>query len=221
MTASPMTIDKKKLLAKSAANLKRTSDLAKAFPMPAVEKPLVEKPQAEGEPFELNIKHVPGEMPGVTALRQMAKNKVRSAMALAELAPVNGATVADACQVLKEQGERAAVGDLSELQATLAVQAIALDAIFTNFVHRAARAKTTEELERVLRLALKAQSQSRTSIESLAVIQQGPKIFARQANVSHGGNQQVNNHAPAVVPASHAHAVKEKPAEQTIPRIAP
>jgi hypothetical protein len=220
MTALPTTIDKDKLLAKTRANLKRADALVQAFPMPAAGKPLMEKPAEEGKPFTVNVNPVPGEMPGVTGLKRLSKNKAMTALAMTELVPVQGITVMDACQVLREQGERAAAGDLSELQSTLAVQAIALDAIFTSFVHRAALAKTNDDLDRYLRLALKAQSQSRTSIESLAVIQQGPKIFAKQANVSNGGNQQVNNHAPAAAPASRARGAR-KPTEQTISKVAP
>jgi hypothetical protein len=46
--------------------------------------------------------------------------------------------------------------------------------------------------ETYLRLALKAQSQSRTSIESLAQIKNPPVVYARQANFANGP-QQVNN----------------------------
>lgn len=224
MTAPTKTIDKKKLLAQSEAALKRTGDLAKAFPMTAEQpsvKPFMEQAGGAGESFAININPVPGEMPGVTGLKRLATNKAMTALAMTELVPVQGVTISDACQVLRERGERASAGDLSELQSMLAVQAIALDAIFTDFMLRAARAKTNEGLEQVLRLALKAQSQSRTTIESLAVIQQGPKIFARQANVSHGGQQQVNNHARAPAPTSRARTERKKPAKQTIQEVAP
>ena len=46
--------------------------------------------------------------------------------------------------------------------------------------------------ERLLRLGLKAQSQSRATLETLATIKNPPTVFARQANVAHGP-QQVNN----------------------------
>lgn len=45
--------------------------------------------------------------------------------------------------------------------------------------------------ERYMRLALKAQSQARTTLESLQTIK-NPPIFAKQANIAHGP-QQVNN----------------------------
>jgi hypothetical protein len=43
-----------------------------------------------------------------------------------------------------------------------------------------------------MRLALKAQSQSRATVETLAAIKNPPVVFARQANIAHGP-QQVNN----------------------------
>lgn len=98
---------------------------------------------------------------------------------------------------LKEAGEIAARGDLGRLQQMLAVQARTLDMIYNNFAQRAGNAKGLDVCEKYLRLALKAQSQCRTTVESLAVIQQGPAIFARNANINNG-QQQVNNgvHAP-------------------------
>lgn len=57
--------------------------------------------------------------------------------------------------------------------------------------------------ERYLRLALKAQNQCRSTLETLAAIKNPPVVFAKQANINQGnGNQQVNNSTPA--PATHA-----------------
>jgi hypothetical protein len=43
-----------------------------------------------------------------------------------------------------------------------------------------------------MRLALKAQSQSRATVETLAAIKNPPVVYARQANFA-AGHQQVNN----------------------------
>ena len=50
--------------------------------------------------------------------------------------------------------------------------------------------------DRYLRLALKAQSQCRATLETLATIKNPPVIYAKQANISNGP-QQVNNGLPA------------------------
>jgi len=57
-----------------------------------------------------------------------------------------------------------------------------------------------------LRLALKAQSQCRTTLETLAVIKNpAPVAFVRQANIAHGP-QQVNNTAMSVAVADASRA---------------
>lgn len=50
--------------------------------------------------------------------------------------------------------------------------------------------------ERLLRLALKAQSNCRATAEALAAIQNPPTVFARQANIANGP-QQINNGTPS------------------------
>lgn len=84
-------------------------------------------------------------------------------------------------------------GDLRRAEAMLYGQATALQAIFTNLARRANSQEYLRHLETYLRLALKAQSQCRATLETLATIKAGPAIFARQANVAVNGPQQVNN----------------------------
>lgn len=100
----------------------------------------------------------------------------------------------------KNAAQEAAAGDLNNLQQMLAVQARTLDLIYNDFAIRAGMCAGLDAKEQCMRLAMKAQSQCRTTVESLAVIQQGPTIFAKQANIAHG-HQQVNNGvaAPAAI----------------------
>jgi hypothetical protein len=49
--------------------------------------------------------------------------------------------------------------------------------------------------DKYMRLALKAQGQCRTTLETLAAIKNPPVLFAKQANIAHGP-QQVNNGTP-------------------------
>ena len=85
-------------------------------------------------------------------------------------------------------------GNLDGLEGMLAAQTIALNAIFNNFAKRAAHADVMPKLEAYMRLALKAQSQCRTTVEAIAEMKY-PKTatFIRQANIA--GQQQVNNTA--------------------------
>ena len=82
-----------------------------------------------------------------------------------------------------------------------------------SLARRAVNQEYLKQYETYLRLALKAQNQSRMTLETLATLKNPPVVFAKQANINQGnGNQQVNNGTPA--PASHAE--KYKSAKRTI-----
>ena len=103
-------------------------------------------------------------------------------------------------------------GDLSGPEAMLVAQATALNAIFTELARRAAAnmGEYIKATESYMRLALKAQAQSRSTIEALAALKNPPVVFARQANIANG-SQQVNNHS--VAPTSRAENSEAVPNE--------
>ena len=93
---------------------------------------------------------------------------------------------------LREQAAAAQRGDLGYPEAMLINQASALQAIFVRLVERAAQQSHMPNYEGFMRLALKAQSQCRASLETLAQIKNPPVVYAKQANIA-AGHQQVNN----------------------------
>ncbi len=96
---------------------------------------------------------------------------------------------------LVKQSELANKGDLSRAEAILITQAHTLDAIFHKLARDATKAEYLNQFDMKLRLALKAQSQCRSTLETLAAIKNPPPVaFVRQANIAHGP-QQVNNTA--------------------------
>jgi len=101
----------------------------------------------------------------------------------------------------KVEAQTAAIkgGDMSEVEAMLFGQALTLQTVFTTFTRKAAQNLSTNPagMELCLRLAFKAQSQCRTTLETLAEIK-NPRsaTFIKQANLA-GGHQQVNNNAGA------------------------
>ena len=95
-------------------------------------------------------------------------------------------------------------GDLKRAEAMLYGQAHALQSIFMNLARRAASQEYLKQWEAYLRMALKAQNQCRMTLETLATIKNPPVVFARQANINNGGQQQVNNGAQAEAPCAHA-----------------
>lgn len=103
-------------------------------------------------------------------------------------------SLTDMVASLRQHGEAVNRGDLAAAERMLNAQAVALNAIFGEMARRAALNMGTYmgATEAYLRLALKAQSQSRATLETLAAIKNPPAVFARQANIAHGP-QQVNN----------------------------
>jgi len=98
-------------------------------------------------------------------------------------------------EALQTQSKRVISGDTGRMEEILITQAHTLDLIFNNLTRRAVanmQEGYVPVAETYLRLALKAQSQSRASIESLAQIKNPPVIYARQAYLANGP-QQVNN----------------------------
>jgi hypothetical protein len=143
--------------------------------------------------------------------RLSAEQKAKEAKALAQIA-LRPST--NAAAVIAEYGKPFGDQDVSQLMDTLIVsmedvnkgdlkrcenmlmgQAYALQSIFMNLSLRAKNQEYLSNLETFLRLALKAQSQCRATLETLAAIKNPPVIFAKQANIA-SGHQQVNNGTP-------------------------
>jgi chemotaxis protein histidine kinase CheA len=98
-------------------------------------------------------------------------------------------------QVLRNSIGKVTDGDLQSVEATLAVQANTLDALFNELARRAMiKDQYLSATESYLSLALKTQNQCRATIQTLAKIKRPATVIAQQANVS-TGMQQVNNHA--------------------------
>ena len=111
---------------------------------------------------------------------------------------------------LSTQSDRVARGDLSRAEGMLIAQAHTLDQLFGYLARRAHRNldEYPDAAEKYLRLAFKAQSQCRATLESLGALKNPPVVYARQANIAHGP-QQVNN-GP-----THARETEIPPNEQT------
>lgn len=83
--------------------------------------------------------------------------------------------------------------NFTRVESMLTTQAHTLDAVFNNLARRSARRETVDSMAVYLKLALKAQSQCRSTLEALAEIK-APRsaTFVKQANYANG-HQQVNN----------------------------
>lgn len=98
----------------------------------------------------------------------------------------------ETCKSLQDQVADVHKGSLKEAEKILMVQAITLNTMFAELARRAAlnMGEHMEATDKYLKLALKAQGQCRTTLETLANIKNPPVVFAKQANIAH--NQQVN-----------------------------
>lgn len=96
---------------------------------------------------------------------------------------------------LKQTVERTKAGGTDQADSLLTAQAVSLNQIFIELARRSAlnMNEYPRAAETYMRLALKAQSQCRTTLESLAEIRNPrPVAFVKQANIANGP-QQVNN----------------------------
>jgi hypothetical protein len=112
----------------------------------------------------------------------------------------------EAAAAMKDKVAKVQAGDLSGMEAMLVAQATTLDSIFTEMARRAAMnmGERLPAMDTYLRLAFKAQSQCRTTLEALAEIKTPRHVaFVKQANIAHGP-QLINN--GVLADESHAHA---------------
>ena len=124
-------------------------------------------------------------------------------------------TNADSITVMGDEVEKAANGDLTFASRMLAAQALSLDAMFTEMMRRSGNKLGVhpEGMERYMRLALKAQSACRTSLEALAKLHQPREQTVKHVYVNEGGQaviaDQFHQHAGGVKigkPVEQSHA---------------
>ncbi|HRP26647.1 MAG TPA: hypothetical protein PLN31_20240 [Azoarcus taiwanensis] len=94
---------------------------------------------------------------------------------------------------LREQAKVVNGGDLTQVEAMLVGQATSLQTLFARLTERAFSAEYMPNFEIFLKLALRAQSQSRSSLEALAALKRPPVLIAKQANLTSGPQQVINN----------------------------
>ncbi len=107
---------------------------------------------------------------------------------------------------LREQAAAAQSGDLAHAEAMLMNQASALQSVFVRLSERAMEQSQMSNIEGFMRMALRAQSQCRATLETLAALKSPPVVYARQANVT-TGPQQINN---GVAAASQAREIENE-----------
>ena len=105
--------------------------------------------------------------------------------------------ITDLIAAMKKAGDEAVAGDMSRVERMLANQMLTLDVLFDTLAQRAGKQETLKGMEVLMRLAMKAQSQARTTAETLATIK-NPMPYIKQTNIANGHQQVINGqHAGA------------------------
>ncbi len=101
--------------------------------------------------------------------------------------------ITETFEVLRDVNKTVAAGDLSHHRALLSGQAVVLNSIFTELSRRAAlnMGDFLGAAETYMRLALKAQAQSRATIEALDRLANGREQTVRHVHVDNRGGQAV------------------------------
>jgi hypothetical protein len=147
-------------------------------------------------PGEVHLEGAPGDTSAVRiakfVLGPLAANSLTATTYTRRL--FGKTELQDAVNALNSSVASVQSGNLVQVEAVLMAQSMALNAIFNELAVRSYGQEQMKHLEPLLRLALKAQSQSRMTLETLATLKNPLVVFAKQANISNG-HQQVNNSA--------------------------
>lgn len=147
----------------------------------------------------LKMKVVEGEDESLTMARLLLSPEALASLTLvAYSSSPEHARAEHVLAALTEQLKALQSGSLDRSESALLVQAHTLDAIFNQLalLSKNNLGKNFDVAERLLRLALKAQSQSRATLETLLQAKNPSGVaFVRQANIANGP-QQVNNCYP-------------------------
>lgn len=157
----------------------------------------LEKQGIRAEPAPLQLVLEEGQDPVLEAAKVKSGPYLSAASVITRYArgsfgdvDINGAMAS-----LKETSSNASAGEMADVEATLVSQAAALNVMFAELARKAHANIEAGYLgagETYLKLALRAQNQSRMTLETLANVKNPPVVFAKQANIT-SGPQQVNN----------------------------
>ena len=126
------------------------------------------------------------------ALAKLATTSVLSAVTLKRYSGAGDALeVPDLVTEMRRAGDEVVAGDMGRVERMLVNQAMTLDSIFNDMAQRSGRQDSYKGIEVLMRLALKAQAQARSTAEALALLK-NPMPYIKQANMT-TGPQQVNN----------------------------
>lgn len=153
--------------------------------------------EANPEPYTLKSTLKPGETKVAHQAEYMVEGLAMNALTgLAFSGRLGTLDLTECFAQMLGRAREVANWNTQSQEAILAGQIISLNAIYTDLAIIARNNMSNcVVFERLMRLALKAQSNCRATAEALAAIQNPPTVFAQQANIANGP-QQINNGVP-------------------------
>jgi hypothetical protein len=156
-----------------------------------------EKDREKPEPRPLQIHLLPGESEEQAKARAALTSEYYAAGSIFQLSQILSSKDVDLTELanrLEYQTQQFKNGDLTQAESVLSSQAHTLDALFHHLLRRFALniGNEFDVVDKLMKLALKAQSQCRTTLDCLAVMKKPPPELITQTNIAHG-HQQVNN----------------------------
>ena len=147
-----------------------------------------------------------------TTSQTMAKLATTSVLSAATLKRYSGGgdtlEIPDLVVEMRKAADEVVDGNMGRVERMLANQAMTLDAIFNNMAQRSHSQETFKGIEVLMRLALKAQAQARSTAEALALLK-NPQPYIGQANMT-TGPQQINNGSVVQFPAGNIQSEQNK-----------
>ena len=126
--------------------------------------------------------------------KTLIRPEVQASLTIQKLHPINDVNALT--KILGQQTADVIDGSMVRPEAMLLCQAHTLDALFNSLIMKGLDQTHTPHYEVFMKLAFKAQSQCRSTLQSLSDIKNPSVVYAKQANITHG-NQQINNGVPA------------------------
>lgn len=127
------------------------------------------------------------EVSGAAVIESFSKNYTGEQVSFDDMASV----LKDTTKELTQKNS------MEYVERLLLSQAVVLNNLFTSFARRASIQDNLKWYETHMRFALKAQSQSRATLETLSAVK-NPPVYANTANIA--TNQQINNGTPSTQP---------------------
>jgi hypothetical protein len=150
----------------------------------------------------LHVERSPEETGAQAVARKLLQPTLKNAVAASAFTgkmlgnDIEAPGISDYASHVQAVTGKAAEGDLSMASRMLAAQAVALDSMFAELARRAAlnMSEYIDAAERYGRLALRAQTNCRTTLEALAKLHQPREQTVRHVHVNEGGQAVVADH---------------------------